>query len=189
MLFKPYTTVADVQRETRNNDANFVSWFEEVINDASRYVDVFTGADFWFHDYTTNPFFVHPNLVFGNRIFLPWPVIELDQVSDEGVILSPSTYEYKSRSITAKKNFSNRSWEKTVSVKGKFGYNLASSYATQNPPVDLPADIRRATTMIASAWKNRKEVINAEGNRDSLLTSEIPKDAWKLLQRRKERVL
>lgn len=72
----------------------------------------------------------------------------------------------------------------TLRIKGTFGYALAETDPTKNPPPTVPPRVRRACTLIAAAWsgENRREVVSVDGQKNSLLDSRIPREAAELLK-------
>jgi hypothetical protein len=72
----------------------------------------------------------------------------------------------------------------TVTLKGTFGYALAAEDDTTQSPTNIPATVKRATTLIAAALSglNRKEVVGLDGDKIGLMDSRIPKEAWDLIK-------
>ena len=88
-LYNPYCTQEDVFGHTKNNDiASDV--IEKSINMASRYVDEYTGRLFHYYDHTSTGYKV-PNQDFigGSHIYLPFPVISINEITVEGTAVEP----------------------------------------------------------------------------------------------------
>lgn len=149
-LVNPYCTLDDVQKELQNNDADEVPSLLTAINQASRAIDWYCGRDFMYHDHTTTPLTVLNIWCSANIIYLPWPVIELSEVtvadgfgvpailpvSDYGFIrnpLSPTGQVIRSGRWLAGDLYSDSGllslrtygMPRQITLKGKFGYALA----------------------------------------------------------------
>lgn len=215
-LLYPYCSLSDVQKETRNSDTNLEDWFKECINRASRAVDEFTHTNFKFHDHASAALSVLRRWVIGHEIWLPWPIITLTEVKENNIVIDPAWYYYEGgrQSIARITNSlpialgmpvagefsadgeiggSGPRWTIpggvfTLTLKGTFGYYAAT---TSDVPALIPESVRRATTLIASAWTmwNRKEVVGGDGDRQSILDSRVPREALALLERVSKLVL
>lgn len=81
LLDKPYCSLADVQRETKSSDPALDSIYNSAITAASRWVEQHCHRDFWYHEYTEeNPYVVPRSRVLGHSIFLPFPILRVDDI-------------------------------------------------------------------------------------------------------------
>lgn len=185
-LLNPYCTLSDVQKETRNDDVDLEDWFKECINRASRAIEDMTERDFLYHDYSTVDLQVKEEWVFGHKLIFPWRILTLTEIAEDGTIMDEVYYHAEGSMVTASRDFAFVDYDPTLTVKGTFGYQQESSDA---PSSELPSDIRRACTLIASAWTvwNRKEVIDLQGQRQSILDTAIPDDAKMIVSRYRKR--
>lgn len=192
-LENPYCSVVDVQRETGNSDAELVSQFEDAINVASRWIEDHCKCDFLPKDYSTNAYTVATQDAIGDTIFLPWPIITLTEVSAAETVIPTDHYDFTvgSRSIRLKSGgnwltkpragasfgvqyqIASTGYSEPIKVKGTFGYEIP------------PAAIKLACTKIASAFthEKRRERVDLNGGRTSILDERIPDDAIILLKR------
>lgn len=184
-LDKPYCTVEEVQGIIGNDDASIISRLIDSINQASRLVDEMCGRDFWFHDHSATPYQVVRANVSGRVILLPFEVITLTAMTQDGAAVDMSTvgYEVGSRTIFGQTSWGAYPYLGTITVTGTFGHGLALYNPTTTPPASLPAPIVRATSLIASAicgeW--RKERVGIDGDKQSMLETRIPSEATSLL--------
>jgi hypothetical protein len=209
-LLRPYTTVADVQRETKNSGSELDDWYQECINLASRYIEDRCKRDFWFHDHTSTPLKVNRRRVMEDRAILPYPIVTLTEVRVFSDIDDPDDgndvwdtdeyfFEEGERTIHAEAEndwkfsgapgrFGSYPFRGFLWVKGTFGYPLETESGADpdtTPPPTLPAGVRRAATLIASAISDElhKEQVGLDGVRVELLDTRIPKEATYLLER------
>ena len=188
-LDKPYTTVDDVRAEIRSRDTDITDKLIDSINLASRWIDSYCGTDFWYHNYATTPYAAE---VIGKLIVLPWPVITLTKIEyGEKTLIANLVVSSRRIDITAylAELIEVEEWM-LANVYGTFGYALNAG-STTSPPISIPASVRRASTLIASAWSGeyRVEKIGLDGQRVSVAESNIPKDALQLLAPHKKLVV
>lgn len=203
-LVKPYCTVAQVQKELRNSDADAAGWLEDCINAASRYVDDWRGRDYWFHDHASSPLVIRGAMEswLDDTVLelLYSPIITLTRVAEGSTVLVAET-GYVIRRARAGYDMENDaliriggSWLKgyttadAISLTGTFGYY---SVSTQIMSPDTPPNINKATILIAAAFStmDQKDIISADGMRDRIATKEIPRQVAALLGPRAGRVL
>jgi len=204
-LYQPYCTADDVHGHTKNFDiATDVT--ERSINMASRYVDEYTGRLFHYYDHSSTAYKV-PNVDFigGTHIYLPFPILSLASVSAEEEEVDSDNYEfsekpsgYKHRSVLELKSTVTIDFlgQKTISassnaeVKGTFGFT-STNQNTVPDDTQFPAGIRRATTLIASAFSehNRKEQIALDGTRVAVASYNVPDEATDILNMHKRQVI
>lgn len=191
-LLNPYCTLGQLQKELKNDDADtdddVLAWHQDCINRASRFVDDYTHRDFLYHNHASSALAVEPTWIIGEEIWFPWPIRTLTELTIDGTAQSSDDYTFKVgkrtlfniESLPVVKNESGY-----VSVKGTFGYG--DGVDTTAPPNDtsFPYGITRATILIAAAFSadNRKEVAALDGSRTSLLDTNIPAEAYRLLNR------
>jgi len=177
-LVKPYTTIARVRAETRNEDSSLDEKFETAINDASRAIDEFCKRDFWFHDYTGSGYSLPVN---GDKIFPPWPIISLTGITYEGITITD--YNVFAQFIECTGEELGITSGGMAVIKGTFGYALAESESETTPPPTLPPQIIRAATMIAAVWSGEYAIerVSLQNERTSIASSDIPDEAMNLL--------
>ena len=214
-LLRPLTTLREVQKETRNVDTAQEDWFKECINTASRAIEAMTRRQFWYFDYSSTPLIVKESWVVMSRIYFPWPIITLTEITNLGFVIPPAEYAYEGGVVqglrwwTTYRNRPNYSYtgfdatpigrsddyggifavgstgllDNPLTIKGTFGWPLAATDPTTTPPPTLPADLRRAATLLAAAWTmfNRRELVGYDGNKQTLLDSRIPKEVKDIL--------
>jgi len=93
-LYKPYTTVALVQQECKNDESDLTAVYESAINSASRIAEDYCNRDWWYHDHASSALTVDPRWVVQDRIYLPWPVKTLTEVTVAGTALDTDHYGY-----------------------------------------------------------------------------------------------
>ena len=196
-LEQPYCTIEDVGKETKNSDSGQDTWYETIINLASRRVEELTHTDFWFHDHSATPLEVPRRRVLAGRAYLPYPMITLTGVTvfsdrtegptgNDVLDLDEFYCLVGERIIQAEGGtFGDYPFTLNMHVYGTFGYPLAGTNPTTTPPPTLPSGVRRATTLIAAAWsgENMKEAISLDGGRDEIMDSTIPSEAYRLLRK------
>jgi len=183
-LIRPYCTIEEVRRETRNKDGHLDNWYRTCVNRASRVVDEETQRDFWFHDHSSSALTIKRKWIADDTIYLPWPVLTLTEIAYDGEIRDPESYEADGGMILTRCAWSRPAIGKALTIKGTFGYTLHDDdQGEQEPPEDIPAKIRRATTLIASAisMEMARELIDPTGSKQSILDSRIPQEAKMLL--------
>lgn len=190
-LDKPYCTLTDVHRETRNSGAELEEKYEDAINLASRWIEEHCHRDFWFHDHSASALVVDREMVIGKSIFLPWPVRTLtglwtyydhtvgktdnDEWDSDEYRVQIGKCQIESRAGKFPKDY-------IVEVEGTFGYGDGVDETA--PPSDLPQAIRRACTLIAANFsgENEKQVVGLDGQISELLDNSIPAQAKMLLK-------
>lgn len=188
-LSNPYCTLAQLQEEVRNNKATENDWFSECINTASRWVEEECGRDFWFHDHSSSALVVHPSYIVGDMICLPWPILTLTEVADDGYVVPSDEYYVDGSAIHRDGEWSRYLWKRTITLKGTFGYTLDVTNPTTTPPTGLPKGIQRATVLVAAAHsiRNNRTVVGADGNTESVLNTTIPQEAFRQIARYRRR--
>jgi len=203
VLDRPYTTIERVKHECRlrQSETDNDDWIRTCINDASRAVERHMGILFKFHDHTSTAYTVPKHDVVEDKIFLPYPILTLTDVSIGGYSLDSDDYEYENKSpmgygseITltgSVDSFIGASLfaeSDDVTLTGTFGYTQEDETV---PADDLPTEVVRACTLIASAFSgyNQREVLNYTGDRVSLTDSRIPEEAMLLMKHGKRLVM
>ena len=81
-LEKPYCSLLDVQKETKNSGPELTDWYHSCINLASRWVEEHCRRDFRFHDHSEgeDPLVVRRTWVMEDTVYLPWPIITLTKL-------------------------------------------------------------------------------------------------------------
>jgi hypothetical protein len=193
-LQKPYCTLLDVQAETKSSDSELTSVYEACINRASRYIDRHCKRDFWFHDYTSTAFVVPRRYVLGNELILPYPILSLTELRFFPDASEESTSDYALEEIdyyfeAGKHTVAISSihsveypFEGRMELFGTFGYELTVD-GELAPPMDIPASVRRACTILAAAWSNERRVeqVSLDGSKASLIDSSVPQEVITLL--------
>ncbi len=196
-LNKPYTTLTRVKNEIRLrlDDVTHDDWLTQCVNDASSMVDEYTGRSFWMLSFDVDSELVIPSTwVFPGVIYLPWPVLELDELafvteSQRSGVLATCWNGYPS-GYGATLKVRPSAWIEDAQgewhLRGRFGYNVPEDKTTE-PPEGIPGEIVRAATLIASAISgmSQREQIGAEGMRVSVTDSRIPNEAKVLLRKAK----
>lgn len=217
-LNKPYTTVNKVKKECQIalSESNNDDWLKEVTNDASRFIEEYVGRDFWYHDHSSTALTIKSKWVVGSKIFIPWPIVTLTEISIDGVALDADDYAFETQDIKKGGSIIYRSgdvyWtadldtlnssgidqsslppshnpaDMLIEALGTFGYTITS--ATE-PPTDVPAGISRAATLVAAAMSglNRKQFTPLDGSPIEFTEYRIPPEAKKLLDQYKVLVL
>lgn len=191
----PYCSLTDVQRETKQSRSEYTEWFNECIQRASRWIDAHCLRDFKYHDHRAEWYEVSNKGVMFDTIYLPWPVLELDELRISGKVLAATDYLIDGRVIYTRNTIRLERVTRAVAVKGTFGYVYPLKEGvldTTQPPVDIPEKVRRACTMIASAFtvELRREVIGQDGNQgQSVLDTRVPNEAKTMLASYKRRFL
>jgi hypothetical protein len=215
-LLRPYTTRAEVQRETKNSGSELDDWYLQCINLASRYVEERCKRDFWFHDHSATAYVVDRRRVLEDVVVLPFPIITLTELrvfsdvslpndpndvwdADEYYFVAgePSIHaeaETDWKFAGASGRFGSYPFRGFLHIKGTFGYPLATEFeegfdADTTPPPSVPFHVRRACTLIAAAISDEmhKEQVGLDGVRVELLETKIPREALMFLERYVER--
>lgn len=170
-----YCSLGAVQRETGNSNSDNDVWFTECITGASRWIDDYCLRDFGTHDHATTAYQVPWSEVISDTLFVPWPIITLTEVKVGETVIPVADYffEVGRRSI---RKLDGSLWSKTdgvITLAGTFGY------------ASPPSGVVRACVLIASAWSHekRRERVDLNGQRTSLLDDRVPDDALTLLRR------
>ena len=203
-LENAYSTMEAVQRETGNSNPELVSWFEDCVNLASRWIDDYCHCEFLPHSYPLDgpspvAYRVKRSEMVGGSIFLPWPIVNLSQVKTGIIILREDDYfwEEGSREIllpTESLSAFQPTDQAVIGVADFGGFRGKPSKWDKNQPTtvngefgyaSVPSSVARACTQIASAWSHekRRERMAMDGKRTSLLDENIPEDARILLRR------
>lgn len=192
VLDKPYCSLADVQGVAgvdgteSDSDDNLIKG----INLASRTVDELCGRSFWFNDFTVDAYLVPRRQVIGDLAFIPFEVIELTEVKldDVEIDLAEIYAPAGVMSLQYSGNWGSYPFTSKLELFGTFGFMLRvdgdDEPVLTEPPLTLPASIRRATALIAAAFSNewRKDRVSPDGTRESLLEVRIPAEAKDLLR-------
>jgi hypothetical protein len=194
-LINPYCTLADVQHEASNIDAADAGALEDMITRASRWIDDYCRRDFLYHDHRTDALEVEPSWVAGQRIYLPWPVISLVEVTLDGIVLDANLYRVEStRGSATGVILRDKDWyaetprdgvgtgslkgmPTLIKLKGQFGYAQAATNPTTTPSPDLPSVIVSATAVAAAVFSGlvKREFIGLGGERTTTVLREVPK--------------
>lgn len=203
-----YTTETAVRQELQNNDEGITPIILSAIEAASRYIDEETNREFRLFDYTQDGFVIRPEAVLdsggrppygglhptprrvmGREIYLPAPIIEVNELKHGGSVISADNYYFSFRDsgITLRMPIEVDLFEKKLLFFGKLGYEPVMDNGSpqyDRPPVGLPAAIERSATLIASAWTGemRQEQVALDGARVEILDRRIPSEAKELLK-------
>lgn len=185
-LLNPYCTVAQLQKELKNT--SLTTDLEDPINQASRWVDFWTGRDFYEHDLTgANAVELDEfsEAAYGSQLFLPFnPVITWNSIVMGGVTLtSGSDYTVDetrgvvhllSNDVTVSGEWKPRRLDNLIVVDFKGGYSQGGDHTTV--PTEIPQVITWATIHVAAAFSghNRKEVQGLDGNAVQLVDRVVP---------------
>lgn len=184
----PYCTLEDVRKETLNEAATDAAWMEQCINQASRMVDTYCHTDFLPHSYDqSTPLDVEPDWILGDAIVFPWPIREITSITEDGGVLDGSTWRFKPKGKILYKqqpNWKSDKFKIHQTIIGVFGYTPETVDPTTKPPIDVPAAVRRATAITASAISGlmQKEQISAEGEKVTVIDTRIPEEARVILK-------
>jgi hypothetical protein len=199
-LSRPYCTLEQVQAETRNTEAGVEDTMRTAINLASRFIEQHCRADFWEHDHTTTPLPIPAEWIAKGSIYLPWPIVSVSLLEDisGSTAVQISADDYKVRGgLDANGGVMHRgmiyysgelptlAYKDTLRATGMFGYTLADTDPDETPPVNVPAAVNRACTLIASTWsaEYRKQWHDSDGMQQEMLQTNVPKEAYSLLSR------
>jgi hypothetical protein len=204
-LLYPYCTVANVQAETRNTDDTEIDLFTDCINAASRAIDDYCHRDFLFHDHSSSVLVVPSYWIALNRIWLPFPCIELTEIQVDGEVLPADQYRLETapfskdakivrvgrwlRPDTFRMDVLNggRTFPllKQITLQGKFGYALDATNPLTVPPTGIPANITRACTIFAavSSGRSTREYVGVNGDRQTVTLRKIPAEVTDILDR------
>ena len=203
-----YTTETAVRQELQNNDEDITPVIASSIESASRYIDGEINREFRLFDYTQDAFVVRPEAVLdsggrppygglhptprrvmGREIYLPAPIIEVNELRNGNEVINADHYYFSFRDsgITLRRPIEVDLFEKKLLFFGKLGYEPVIDNGTPNynlPPVGIPAAIERAATLIAAAWTGemRQEQVALDGARVEILDRRIPSEAKDLLK-------
>lgn len=200
-LTDPYCTLEDVWRETRNHKPEHTQKYIRCINEASRFVEDHCRRDFLYHvfDQGSGDYYSVPrNCVFEEKVFLPFPIIEITGLWVHGSRDTPSaTSKWEEGSYYIEPNpvkgsckivaengnkIGEYPFSGCLSLQGRFGYAKTDEQVVSP---DLPASIRKATALIAAtmSMERRLEQTNLEGNRIELVELVLPPEVFKYLNR------
>ncbi len=191
----PYIELVELLEELKITSANVgatpkISEDElyRAIDRASRWVDDYTGKDYFFHDHSVTPLVLtqFDQRILGNTIFLPYAnVLTITEVSvDDTVLVVTDDYIVGQGSKMGQIFRASGEWVASAgaSIKGTFGYAQASSDLV---PTGLPQTIKTATRWVAAAMSGRNKLdgLDANGQPASMVLTEIPEKVFKLLGR------
>lgn len=185
-LLRPLCTVEEVRAELGNQQPDIADKIGNAINAASRFLERVTVRDWTLHDYTTTGLtmrrvdIVCP--IIDGDLWLPTPpVLQLDSLSEDGVVLTEYTDFVIDRPSGQVRRLGTI-WGDVIVFKGKLGYDVAD---TASAPAELPGDLRQGCVKIAASWtgENRREQVGFDGRKVALADKTIPKDAYALIQR------
>lgn len=186
-LLRPYCTLLEVGKETKNSAPENDDWYRACINMASRWVEEYCHRDFWFHDHSETPYVVPRKYVLGDEVFLPFPIISLDSlvIDDKAWDVSTDIYLEDSRIVSEETEFGDYPFRGKMEITGTFGYPLAEENSETTPPPTIPSSVRRACIIVAAAISAEKHVeqVGLDGVRVELLDMRIPNEAKNLLSR------
>ncbi|CAB4162560.1 hypothetical protein UFOVP783_64 [uncultured Caudovirales phage] len=166
-----------------NDDPEIELKLEEAINAASRMVDQRLGSSVWFQDYSASFYTVDPRDNIGAFIVLPFPIITLTELTQDGEALAGGAYgevedaDYTftvgTRTINSTGGFTG-----VIKIKGTFGYALDETDPDNLPPPTLHPDINDATIKAAAAlsglWKKTSRSFGGEN--ETVLVQAVPND-------------
>lgn len=194
-LLNPYCTLEDVQHEASNIDPADAGDLEDQITAASRWVDEYCRRDFLYHDHRTTALEVEPSWVAGQRIYLPWPIISLTEVTVDDEVVDSTLYRKESTRLSATGVIvRDRDWfpaptrvgvgngnvqglPPIIRLKGQFGYAEAPTDPATTPSPDLPKAVVQAAAVAAAVFSGllKREFTNLGGERQSVTMREVPK--------------
>lgn len=191
-----YCSLEALQRETGNSDADLVSWFEECIVSASRWVDDYCYRDFSLHDYTVNAYTIKRSEIVGDTIFLAGPLQSIAELKSGDMLIDPSLFDWEQGKRSIRLIDGSHWISQNTSRKDSLGYGMAWEIARvgYTMPITIkcvfgyeepPSAVQVATCRIAAAWthEKRREKMAIDGTRTSLLDERIPEEATMLLKR------
>ena len=182
-LLRPYCSMAQLRDFIGNDDPELELKLEDAINSASRLVEQKLGSSAWFQDYSSSWYTVDPRDNIGAFIVLPFPIITLTELTQDGEALAGGVYgevegaDYTftpgTRTINSPGGLAG-----VIKIKGTFGYPLDATDPTNLPPPTLPFDINEAAVKVAAAlsglWK--KTARSFGGENETVLVQSIPKE-------------
>lgn len=195
-LSTPYCSLVDLQRELKNEDADAdeltLARHEQCINRASRAAELFCGRDWTYHNHASSALTVKQRWIILKSIYLPWPIKTLTAITIDGVTEDTDDWRFEVGGKEVERVGAWPEWpfdnQDFIQLTGTFGYTHPD---LTEPPTDtaFPEAIRRAVTLIAAAWTGdyRKEVMGLEGGKESMLVTDIPKEAKRLLMGQRSR--
>ena len=196
MLDRPYCTLEALQRETGNNDPEQEAWFETCINGASRWIDEHCHRDFLLHDHTTDAYIARSDEVVADLICVSWPIITLTGITFGVFPVLTSNYYFDpgSRTIRTRDRSHWRSSSLDVANTQQWSGQWSTSVISPSDPIYIngtfgyvtpPTAVSMACSKIAAAWSHekRRERVDLNGGRVSLLDERIPDDSMALLKR------
>jgi hypothetical protein len=187
---RAYCTIADVQAELKNTDADLVPAIEMAIASASAFIVEYKGRDYDVHEFASDsPLVIRASdrLAFARSLFLPYsPVIEITSLEQATLPLVEGTDWYMQHGAKGVLTNITATWApgdadgEEIKIVGRFGYTALDGD-------DFPQEIRSACAQIAAALTghNTKDVIGLDGQRTSITIRDIPKPAQELLGSRK----
>jgi len=193
----PYCSLAELVGELRQRASDFPAGGEKeaellrAIDRASRWVDDYTGRDYFFHDHSITPllFDEFSGGVYGAEIFLPYkPVISILEFRvGSDVWVENSDYvtgrgDREGRIHGRRGNFA-PTVETTITIRGSFGYR--QSVSSQIPEM-LPAKIATSTRLVAAAFSGlwRREEVGLDGAKQTITDTTIPQTVYQMLGKR-----
>lgn len=191
-LSTPYCTLLQLQDRLRNNDADtsdaLLTRHEDAINRASRMIEGWCHTDWTIHDHTSSKLVPSNKWIVGDTIYVPWRVLTLTQVEIDGEVEDADDwgFELYSRAVVYAGAWPKIPLDKPnyIQLTGTFGYTHSP---LTSPPTDptFPEAVREACIITAAALSGdyRREVTTVGGGKQDLLTTEVPDEAKKLLQR------
>lgn len=185
-LVNPYCTLNAVKLETGVDlgEGEEDALFEAAINQVSRWVESYCNRDWLFHDHSSTPLVVRRAHIYGNTIYLPWPIVTLTEFSIDGTIQNSEDYrgtvgDSRVYYYSLIPYYETEDW---IQLKGTFGYGAGENLSAA-PASNLPLALVRAVTLIAAAWsgKSKREYRDISGQIVQAYDNRIPKEAQAIL--------
>lgn len=185
---RPLCSPHDVVLETGNEDISDFN-LKLAINEASRFIESFTGRTFEAISYSGSSYLTlrksNPDDVFGpdkTYFMIPrriLPVISITKLIEDDVELAQNEDFFVGTS-SGKVTKASGIWGAIIKLQGSFGY---ASLDGDNVPVALPGPIRTACKEIAANFtgENRRERTGFDGETVSILNKSVPRSAVDLL--------
>lgn len=191
-----YCSLEALQKETGNSDEDLVSWFEECIVSASRWIDDYCYRDFVVHNHATIAYTVKQSEVIGDTIFLAGPIQSLTELKSGDMVVDNSLFDWEVGKRTIRLIDGSHWISTNTSRKDSLGYGMAWEIARVGYAMPItvkcvygfptpPMAVQIACCRIAAAWSHekRREKMAMDGTRTSLLDERIPEEATTLLKR------
>lgn len=194
-LKDPYCTEEEVRTVLRNQESATADDVKRAINQASRWLDGELRRDYILHDFSSTPMEIDEfDDADWRHHLVPkhTPIISVDKITIDGDEEDAEDYVVKDNVIYhLHHNWAPIRDGNLIKIYGKFGYDQPNGAGSSDVPTGIPGWLNWSAIQIAAVFSghHRKETTGLDGQKQSILATEIPSEVRKIINQHRPVVI